>query len=118
MAKETFLIVDDSRLARMMIRAFIEANRDDLEVIEAANAEEALEKASVAVIDSITLDYNMPGMNGLELAQQLQQRYPLAKMGLFTANAQDSIRKRTEDMGIIFIVKPITEEKVVEFLNA
>jgi CheY-like chemotaxis protein len=117
MTNQTVLIVDDSRLARMMIRAFIEAKHKDWTIIEAADSQEALEKSSGQQCDVISIDYNMPGMNGLELATLMKERFPSAKIAIFTANAQDSIRNQAVAQGLEFIVKPITEDKVAGFIS-
>ena len=46
MSFPTVLIVDDSRLSRMMIRAFITQAYPDWTIIEASNGQEALEKTA------------------------------------------------------------------------
>jgi CheY-like chemotaxis protein len=45
------------------------------------------------------------------------QRFPQAKIGLLTANIQESIQHKAEALGIGFISKPITEEKILSFIH-
>jgi CheY-like chemotaxis protein len=113
----TILVVDDSRVSRMLIRAIITHADPQATVIEANNGEEALAAAESAQITIATLDLNMPGMDGLLLASKLLQRFPQAKIGLLTANIQESIQHKAEALGIGFISKPITEEKILSFIH-
>ncbi|HIF52081.1 MAG TPA: response regulator [Thiotrichaceae bacterium] len=119
-SKDSMLIVDDSKLARMIIRGFASESLPDMEIVEAANGEEALEISNGKQFTVMTIDYNMPGINGLglELAQKLKDASPNAHISLITANIQVSIQKRTEEMKINFIPKPINEEKIINFLNS
>jgi len=114
----TVLIVDDSRLSRMMIRAFITQAHPDWTIIEASNGPEALEKTATQTVDLMTIDLNMPGMDGLTLATQLQHTYPTAYITLITANIQESVRHRAEAAGMGFIAKPVTEDNVLACLSS
>ena len=113
----TVLIVDDSRLSRMMIRAFITQAHPDWTIIEAGNGQEALEKTATQTVDLMTIDLNMPGMDGLTLATQLQHNHPSAHITLVTANIQESVRHRAAAAGMGFIAKPITEESILAWLS-
>lgn len=116
MTSHTILVVDDSRVSRMLIRAIIAHADPQAVVIEASNGEEALAKTQSTAITIATLDLNMPGMDGLVLAKQLIERFPNAKIGLLTANIQEMVRQKAEALGINFISKPITEEKILSFI--
>jgi len=114
----TVLVVDDSRLSRMMIRAFIAQAYPDWTVIEASNGQEALERTATQTVDLMTIDLNMPGMDGLTLATQLQHKHPTACITLITANIQESVRHRAEAAGMGFIAKPITEDSILACLSS
>ncbi|NRA16400.1 MAG: response regulator [Oceanospirillaceae bacterium] len=118
MKRETILIVDDSRLSRMVLRKFVTQLQPDWQIIEACDGSDALGKCEVTHIDWMSIDYNMPGMDGLTLASKLKIRNPDAQMALVTANVQDSIREQAEGMGISFIQKPITLEKIQSFVKS
>ena len=68
----TVLIVDDSRLSRMMIRAFITQAHPDWTIIEASNGQEAIEKTATQTVDLMTIDLNMPGMDGFEMCKRVR----------------------------------------------
>ena len=114
--KITMLIVDDSRLSRAMIRRFAASIDQDLEFLEAGDAVEALSVVAGHHPDIMTIDYNMPGMNGLDLAVELKELYPNASSALVTANVQQALRQRASEIGIDFIDKPIPEAKITDFV--
>lgn len=114
---KTILICDDSRISRMMIKAIVVDRKPDWTIIEADCGDDAISKTAEQSFDVATLDLNMPGMDGLELAEKLQQQYPDAAYALLTANIQDAIKQRAEQLNIQFIGKPITEQKVGAYLD-
>ena len=111
------LIVDDSRMSRMLIHKIIIDAHPDWLIEEAGNGDEAIDKSNDNSFDVITLDYNMPGMNGLEVAQELRPKFPDAKIVLLTANIQESIRNKATAMAVDFIAKPITEDKIKSYVG-
>ncbi len=70
-AARTMLVVDDARLARMMIRRFVSNTYPDWIILEAQDGTEALTlveaRSDAGPIDVMTIDLNMPGMDGLTL---------------------------------------------------
>ncbi|TCT07961.1 response regulator [Aquabacter spiritensis] len=67
---KTCLIVDDSRVVRMVARRFFEGWGFDTR--EAADGAEALDACAIAMPDVILLDWNMPRMTGIEVLRQLR----------------------------------------------
>jgi len=116
MAK-TLLIVDDSRLSRMMIAAIVNEYGGDWSTVEAASADEALTQVKAHNITAVTLDMNMPGRSGLEVAPELKQIVGDIEIALVTANVQKSVKEQAENLGLSFISKPVTEEKIVAYLE-
>ena len=70
------LIVDDSKLARMAVNKALNALQPDWTRVEAANADEALEAVRSTDVDLAVLDFNMPGRDGLSLAEELHALRP------------------------------------------
>jgi len=110
------LVVDDSRVSRMMIKSFIHNIDSELTVIEAANGDEALAATESVNVDMMIIDYNMPGMDGLTLAEKLRQRFSSASATLLTANIQSSIENKAKEIGVGFEKKPITEQKIKDII--
>lgn len=111
------LVIDDSRVSRMMVNAILKKQYPDSTLYEAANAEETLALEINDELSHIICDYNMPGMDGLELSFELQKQHPNAFITLLTANIQAAIRNKAEDQGIHFAKKPVTEERILSILK-
>ena len=111
------LIVDDSKLARIVVGKAVAALQPDWIRVEAANADQALALLDNGGIDVAILDFNMPGRNGLELAEHVRQRFPEMPMALATANIQDEVIARARAANIAFVSKPVTEEGFRGFLS-
>jgi two-component system chemotaxis response regulator CheB len=71
MAKIKVVLVDDSRLARDMLRSFLESDGDIEVVGEAANGKEAVHLAVELKPDLITMDLEMPVMDGMEAISEI-----------------------------------------------
>ncbi|PKG81975.1 response regulator [Colwellia sp. 75C3] len=115
---KTILVVDDSIVSRMMIKAIIESHVQDVNIIEAGNGEQALERVERnKAIDIAFIDFNMPGMTGLELISALADKLTIPKVALLTANIQNEIREQALAAGVTFLNKPVNEEVIATFLH-
>ncbi len=111
------LIVDDSRVSRMMIKARMQAVHADWTYLEAATGEEALQLVAATPPDFLTNDMNMPGLNGFEAAEQVRAQAPGVRMVMLTANIQESSRNRADAMNLHFVQKPITDASIRQVLD-
>ena len=68
------LIVDDSALARDILRDFLEADGNFKIIGEAADGEEGVEKILSLNPDLVTLDLEMPKMNGLQVIEAVMKK--------------------------------------------
>lgn len=114
---KSVLVVDDSRLARMLIGKYILSRHPHWLIIEAGSGQEAVDKAKVECPNYITMDYNMEGLTGAEAAQQILQYAPQTAIVLFTANIQSSTQAQAKALGIHFVGKPVTENSVQQALD-
>jgi two-component system chemotaxis response regulator CheY len=114
---KSVLVVDDSRLSRMLISKYIATLHPHWMVIEASTGQEGIDKARQQRPDYITMDYNMEGISGVDAAKQILQFAPRAKIVLFSANVQASIVAEAEAMGMAFVGKPVTESTMQQALN-
>jgi len=105
-----FLIVDDSRMSRMLLKGLVDHHYPDWNVMQASSGDEALQMARDTPPDLVSMDYNMHGMNGLDAALALRDLHPGARIVLVSANIQSSVQERAKAAGIPFQPKPITAE--------
>jgi CheY-like chemotaxis protein len=113
----TVLIVDDSKLARIVLKKALAALKPDWEVREAANGDQALSDLQDHSIDIVIVDFNMPGLNGLQLAAEIRRTDLQMPIALVTANVQDEIIAQARALTLSFIAKPVTEEALRGFIS-
>ena len=111
------LVVDDSRLARMVMASALRRLRPDWELVEATGADEALGAIGSDAVDIALVDFNMPGLDGLELVARIRQNAPDMPIAVVSANLQDEIVARTRELKAAFIAKPLTDEALAAFLS-
>jgi two-component system chemotaxis response regulator CheB len=70
------LVVDDSTFVRRTLRKMFEAQKDLAVVGEAGDGAEALEKIATLGPDVVTLDIQMPGMDGFTALRAIRTRWP------------------------------------------
>ncbi len=71
------LVVDDSSFARRRIRQVLAQAQDIVVVGEAGDGREAVEMAARLQPDLITMDYEMPVMDGVSALQRIRQQRPV-----------------------------------------
>lgn len=111
------LIVDDSRLSRMISRQFVTNLHNDWKIDEAGTGEEAIALAATTAPYLILLDVNMPGIGGLETASRIRKSHPQTHIVLLTANVQHSVQAVAEELGLGFLPKPLKEPQLHALLN-
>lgn len=103
------LIVDDSVAFRMFLRRCLMA-MSDVEVVGVArDGVDALEKAKELQPDVVTLDMNMPRMNGMETLQAMKRDYPQISVIIVAAETEDDADRTVQALkagAFDFIVKP------------
>ena len=102
------MLVDDHALVRSAVRQAITAS--DVELVgEAATAAEALALAPVLKPDILLLDIDLPGMNGVQLVQELAPRLPLTRTSPVSGASRPRIKRIVVDFPAPFgPTKPVT----------
>ena len=111
------LIVDDSKLARMVMVSAFRRIRPEWELVEASDADAALKAISANSVDIALVDFNMPGTDGLELVSRIREIHPTMPVAVVSANVQDEIIARTRELNAAFVAKPLTDEALGAFLS-
>jgi two-component system, LytTR family, response regulator len=105
------IIIDDERLARNELKRLLEDFPKINVVAEASNAEEALELIDEHNPDLIFLDIQMPGKNGFELLEALEDKVPEV---IFTTAYDEYALKAFEVNALDYLLKPIDQSRLAE----
>ena len=106
--KGTILYVEDNPDNRSLIRRVLES--EDYVVIEAVNADQALENLENGNIDLVLMDINMPDMDGYTLTAKIKavQKFTKIPIVAVTANVMRGDREKSLEAGCDgYIQKPI-----------
>ena len=103
----TCLIIDDEKLARELLREYIEGF-PQIEIIgEASKGNEAVEKINKLKPDLIFLDVQMPGMNGFDVLEEIDHEPYI----IFTTAYDQYAIKAFEKNAVDYVLKPLDEER-------
>lgn len=113
----TVLIVDDSKLARIVASKALTQLQPGWKKIEASSADEALDVLDREHADIALIDFNMAGRDGLELAAELRVVRPDMPVAIITANIQEEIIARARAIDAAFVAKPVTADGLEGFIS-
>ena len=85
------LVVDDSVLYRRILSDTRTAITDVGEIVTAHSGKSALEKLSRSAFDLVTLDFEMPEMNGLETLAEIRRLHPGVKVIMVSAYTVEEV---------------------------
>jgi len=108
------LIVDDDAGLRQYLRANLEI--DGYFVREAESGEDGLAALEEELPDLILLDVMMPGMNGWEMLQRVQEKHGMGAIPviMFSGKVDDGDVAEAEERGAqAFIGKPFDPEQLL-----
>jgi two-component system chemotaxis response regulator CheY len=109
----TVLIIDDSETIRLQVKQALAAT--GYHIIEAVDGLDGLEKLrTIADLDMVLCDVNMPRMNGLEVIAEAQRMGSKVPVVMLTTEGQPSMIKQARESGAKgWIVKPFKPELLV-----
>ncbi len=112
------LIVDDSPFVRIALRKLLSSEEDIKVVGEASNGKEAIALAESLKPDVITLDINMPIMDGLTALEHIKRVCPTCKVIMISALTKEGARETIEALNkgaVDFITKPSGFDELFAF---
>lgn len=110
------LIVDDSSVARKMLRKCITWVNAD--IYEATNGKEALKKFEEIRPSLTFMDLTMPIMDGYDAIAAIKKRFGDANIVVMSADVQQKSMERVRDLGVkSFLKKPARPDPVQTILN-
>lgn len=113
-----FLIVDDSDLVRRSLRMVLQANPDWEICGEAADGLSAVEMFRELRPNVVILDFQMPGINGIETARRIAEIAPAIPVVLFTQHASADLERHAHEVGIRSVVSKTNAFPMVGMIEA
>ena len=94
------VLVDDHTVVRSGLRRLLESHKSIEIVAEADTGEMAYQIYGEVAPDVVLMDISMPGMGGLEAAKRILQRYPQAKIVIFSMHEAVSFAAQALKTGV------------------
>ncbi len=113
-----FLVVDDSELVRRSLRTVLQANPEWEICGEAPDGETAVEMFRELHPNIVILDFQMPGINGIETARRMSEIAPAVPIVLFTQHASPSLEQHAREVGIRSVVSKTNAFPMVGMIEA
>jgi FixJ family two-component response regulator len=108
----TVSVVDDDESMRRMLSRGIQAAGFDVAVFN--SAEEFLDSGNPSNSDCLVLDVDLPGMNGIELQQHLNESGTDISIIFMSGHADERMKKRALEAGAAgFFSKPLSINTLV-----
>jgi two-component system, NarL family, response regulator DevR len=119
MARQRIIIVDDHEVVRLGLRSLLDRHPDFEVVAEAGNGREAIEKVNAYQPDVVVLDIRLPGTSGVEVCQQITEKFPLVKVIMLTSYAEDEMLFAAIRAGAAgYVLKQIGGDDLVRAIEA
>lgn len=101
------LVVDDEEDMLWMLQRNLNKGMSEVEILAASSGEEALAVLSDKKVNLVITDINMPGMNGLDLLIEVNNRYPDTGVIIMTAYPSNTFEREAMMGGSLrFVEKP------------
>lgn len=94
------LIVDDNPAVRRYLRAILEQQPSWKVSAEARTGAEALHEVLESPPDLIVLDYQMPDLNGVDIARQISEMFPKMPILMVTLHLSRQLAEAARDAGV------------------
>lgn len=110
------LVVDDEEMVLSVIGRILEAHGHQVRI--AKDGREALNAMRATGSDLVISDIRMPGMNGLELAQQIRIRFPATHVVLMTGYSLDKSCQEAAKLNVDgYLHKPFKARELTRVLD-
>lgn len=112
------LIVDDSKTARRLMARVARASRFTMNLGSAASGEAALAALKRQPANVVFLDYDMPGIDGLETACLIEELMPAVRVVMVSVSQNPAVAKAARYFGAVhFLRKPFYAHQIDEAMH-
>ena len=112
---KTILIADDEESLRTLIETTLEA--PGLRILHAWDGQQAMDLARAEHPDLILLDWMMPGITGIEVAEALRAQATTADISILMLTGRDREKDRQRGLALgigAYLVKPFSPLQLLE----
>ena len=104
---------------RNIVRKLLSASRFRLEIAEAEDGIQALKQIGAGRFDIVVLDYNMPGLNGVETLSEIKRQYPRVGVVIMSSVQDEGVAERARAAGAAaFLKKPFYASDIDAVLHS
>ena len=113
-----YLVIDDSKLARLSLIKSLKSLVEDAEIFQAVNGEEAVEITKKEKPEIAFLDLTMPVLDGYGALPLMLESHPKLKVIVVSADIQERAKTRVIELGAqLHVQKPINPAKMQDILE-
>lgn len=110
-------LVDDHQVVREGLQRMLELEADFKVVGEAADAKELLAQVEQLSPEVILMDIKMPGVDGIQLAREVKQKYPSCNIIMLTLY-DEYLPQAVEAGAVGYLLKDVKREELVRAIRA
>ncbi|KMQ49516.1 Two-component response regulator yesN [Chitinispirillum alkaliphilum] len=92
------LVVEDNEDLRILYKRLFRKT-EDIQIEDVDSGEKALERAAQSTPDLMIIDISLPGITGLDLTEQIRQKYPSVKIMIVTGHEVSRYQKEAIKRG-------------------
>jgi two-component system chemotaxis response regulator CheY len=114
---KTIIITDDSRVIREKLKLILKNSKFDV-IGEAADGKQAVDLCDLLEPDILTLDFNMPKLDGIKVIETLRENGFEGKIIMLTGITDKKLITQALVAGAnSYLIKPFDKEDVIEELS-
>ena len=111
------IIADDEEYVRFELKELLLEIRIDLEITEAINGSELLEKFKQNNFNAAFVDIKMPGFSGLEAIENIDSNSLKTEWIILTGYSDFEFAKKAISLGVTeYLLKPVSKEELEQVL--
>jgi CheY-like chemotaxis protein len=112
------LIIDDEPPICTLIKHILQTLRPGYEVTTFLEGETALTQFEQQPFDLVITDYQLPGLNGLEIANRVSKNWPGTPIILISGKPPPGVYEQVKTQGLVgFLKKPFSPAQLVEMVE-
>jgi CheY-like chemotaxis protein len=118
-ANPAIILVDDDPDILRLLRLIINSLATGYTILTCTDGDVALEQAMQQPTPLIITDYNLPGMNGLQLTAALKAHAPATRVVLLSGYISPDLERRARDRDVDYLVpKPFQVDPLIQIVRA